>query len=251
MLSNPWFYAAAIPAVLIVGLAKGGFGGGISVLGIPLMSLVIPPLDAAAIMLPIMIVMDVVALSAWWGVFDRRSVTVLIPATVLGIAIGWAVAAYVTDGAVRLIVGAVAIGFTLTYVLGEGSEAKPRVQNVAKGAFWGTVAGFTSFVSHAGGPPTQMYLLPLKLDPKLLAGTMVLVFAVANFVKLLPYAMLGQLSNDHLIVSAVLLPVAPVATVLGARLVRIVSVDTFYRVTYAALFVIGLKLLYDGATGLV
>ena len=100
---------------------------------------------------------------------------------------------------------------------------------MAKGAFWGTVAGFTSFVSHAGGPPTQMYLLPLRLDPKLIAGTTVLVFAVANFVKLLPYAMLGQFSTDHLIVSAVLLPFAPVATFLGARLVRIVSFGDFLQ----------------------
>ena len=250
MLSNPWFYSAAIPAVLIVGLAKGGFGGGISALGIPLMSLVIPPLDAAAIMLPIMIAMDVVALSAWWGVFDRRSVIVLIPATILGVTIGWAIAAYVTDEAVRLILGAVAIGFTLSYLFGEGNSGKPKARNAAKGAFWGTVAGFTSFVCHAGGPPTQMYLLPLRLDPKLIAGTTVLVFAVTNFVKLLPYAMLGQFSTDHLIVSAVLLPFAPVATFLGARLVRIVSSGTFYLVTYAALLVIGVKLLYDGAIGL-
>ncbi len=250
MLSDPWFYAAAIPAVIIVGLGKGGFGGSVSILGLPLMALVIPPLDAAAIMLPILIVMDVVALSSWWGVFDRRSVAILIPATLIGICIAWAIAAYVTDGAVRLIVGAVAIAFTLSYVLSGGSNGKAKPPNVAKGMFWGAVAGFTSFVSHAGGPPTQMYLLPLRLDPKLVAGTTVLVFAVANFVKLLPYAMLGQFSTAHLTVSAVLLPIAPVATFVGARLVRIVSFDVFYKITYAALFVIGVKLFIDGALGL-
>jgi uncharacterized membrane protein YfcA len=250
MLTDPWFYAAAIPAVVIVGLAKGGFGGGVSILGVPLMALVIPPLDAAAIMLPIMIVMDVVALSAWWGIFDRRSVAILVPATLLGVAIGWAVASYVTDEAVRLIVGAVAVAFTLSYVAGGGRKSPPKKHDVAKGTFLGAVGGFTSFVSHAGGPPMQMYLLPLKLDPKLLAGTTVLVFAIANFVKLLPYAMLGQFSSAHLALSAVLLPLAPVATFFGARLVRLVSFDTFYRVSYAALFIIGLKLLYDGAAGL-
>lgn len=250
MLTDPWFYAVAIPAVVIVGIAKGGFGGGVSILGIPLMSLVIPPLDAAAIMLPIMIAMDVVAVRAWWKVFDRTSVLILVPATLLGVAIGWAVAAYVTDEAVRLIVGTVAIAFTLSYVVGGGRKGAPKQPNLPKGIFWGAVGGFTSFVSHAGGPPLQMYLLPLKLDPKLLAGTTVLIFAIANFVKLLPYAMLGQFSSAHLIVSAVLLPLAPIATFFGARLVGMVSFETFYRVSYTALFVIGLKLLYDGATGL-
>ena len=247
MLTDPWFYAAALPAVFIVGFAKGGFGGGISVLGIPLMSLVIPPLDAAAIMLPIMIVMDMVALTAWWGVYDRKSVVILMPSALFGVAIGWAIAAYVTDEAVRLIVGTVAIVFTLRYVFGEGERGAAKKANVAKGAFWGTISGFTSFVSHAGGPPVQMYLLPLKLDPKVLAGTTVLVFAVVNFVKLLPYAMLGQFSSAHLAASAVLLPLAPVATFIGARLVKVVPAQVFYRITYAVLFVVGAKLLFEGA----
>jgi uncharacterized protein len=250
MLTNPWFYAVAIPAVIIVGLAKGGFGGGISILGVPLMALVVPPLEAAAIMLPIMIVMDVVALGAWWRVFDRRSVNILLPATMFGIGVGWAIAAYVTDEAVRLIVGLIALGFTVNYMTRGWRDNEPKPHNVIKGAFWGTVSGFTSFVSHAGGPPMQMYLLPLRLDPRLLAGTTVLIFAIANFVKLAPYAMLGQFSGDHLAASLVLLPFAPAATWFGAKLVHIVSFDTFYRVSYAALLIIALKLLWDGGASL-
>jgi uncharacterized membrane protein YfcA len=248
MLHDPWFYAAAIPAVVLVGLSKGGFGGG-GLLGAPLLALVIPPLEAAAIMLPIMIVMDLVALHAWWGVFDRRSVATLIPASIAGILIGWAIAAYVSDDAVKLIVGAVALGFILNYLLGGARRGVAREPNRVKGAFWGTVGGFTSFVSHAGGPPMQMYLLPLRLDSKVLAGTTVLVFAATNFVKLLPYAMLGQFSSAHLTASAVLLPLAPIATWFGARLVRRIKPETFYRVTYTVLFLVSLKLLYDGAMG--
>jgi hypothetical protein len=250
MIADPWFYAAAVPAVIIVGLAKGGFGGGISLLGVPLLALVIPPLEAAAIMLPIMIVMDVVALAAWRGIWDRASVAVLLPSTTLGIAIGWAIAAYVTDEAVRLIVGAISLGFTLNYLFRDRLRTEPRPHDRAKGWFWGTVGGFTSFVSHAGGPPVQMYLLPLRLEPGLMAGTTVVVFAVANFIKLLPYAMLGQFSAGHLATAAVLLPLAPVSTWMGAKLVRRVQVETFYRISYAALFVIGLKLLWDGAASL-
>jgi uncharacterized membrane protein YfcA len=250
MLSDPWFYAVAIPAVIIVGLAKGGFGGGVSILGVPLMALVVPPLEAAAIMLPIMIAMDIVALGAWWRIYDRRSVTIMLPYVMVGILIGWAIAAYVTDEAVRLIVGIVALGFTLNYAMRGWRDAAPKPHNFPKAVFWGTLSGFTSFVSHAGGPPMQMYLLPLRLEPKLLAGTTVLLFAIANFVKLVPYAALGQFSGDHLMASLVLLPFAPLATWFGARLVRMVSFETFYRISYAALFVIALKLLWDGVLGL-
>jgi uncharacterized protein len=249
MLSDPWFYAAAIPAVVIVGLGKGGFGGA-SVLGAPLLSLVVPPLEAAAIMLPILVAMDVVAVSAWWRVFDRKSVIILLPGMLLGVAIGWAIAAHVTDEGVRLVVGVIAVGFTLSYLLRGGEHQAARQPNRLKGTFWGAVGGFTSFVSHAGGPPVQMYLLPLKLDPKLVAGTSVLVFAATNAAKLLPYAALGQFTTAHLAVSAVLLPLAPISTFLGARLIKIVPMHTFYRVSYALLFLVGLKLLYDGARSL-
>jgi uncharacterized membrane protein YfcA len=250
MHTDLWFYAAAAPAVIIVGLAKGGFGGGVSIIGVPLMALTVPPIEAAAIMLPILILMDIVALHAWWGVFDRRSVAILMPATIAGLALAWLVAAWVTDEAVRLIVGATSIVFTLDYLLRGRFRFSPQPHNAPKAWVWGALSGFTSFISHAGGPPMQMYLLPLRLDPKVLAGTTVLIFAVVNFLKLGPYAMLGQFSPEHLATSAVLLPLAPAATWLGARLVRIVSVETFYRVSYAALFVVGVKLLWDGAAAL-
>ena len=250
MLTDPWFYAAAIPAVIIVGLSKGGFGGGVSVLGVPIIALVIPPVEAAAIMLPVLIVMDLVAVLHWRGVWDRRSVAVLLPATMVGLAVAWAMAAYVTDQAVRLIIGIIALVFTLDYLFRSKERAQPQPHSPIKGWFWGIIGGFTSFVSHAGGPPISMYLLPLRLEPGVMAGTVVLIFAVNNFVKLAPYAMLGQFSGAHLAASAVLLPLALVSTWLGARLVRFVSFETFYRISYAALFVIGLKLLWEGAASL-
>ncbi len=249
MLADPWFYAVAIPAVIIIGFGKG-FGGGVAILGIPLMALVVPPLDAAAIMLPILVAMDAVAVWSWWGVFDRRSLIILMPAALVGVVIGWVIAAYVTDEAVKLIVGAIGLAFTLNYVFSGRFILEPKKHNPAKGWFWGAVAGFTSFISHAGGPPAQMYLLPLRLDPKVLAGTSVLLFAAVNFAKLLPYAMLGQFSSAHLAAAAVLLPLAPLATWFGARMVKVISAKTFYGLSYVFLFVVATKLFYDGLVGL-
>ncbi len=165
LITDPLFYAAAIPAVILVGLSKGEFGGGASLLGVPLIALVVSPLQAAGIMLPILLVMDAVALASYRGACDRRSLVILLPAGLLGILVGWLTAAWVTESMVRLIVGVVALLFTLDYWFRSGRSPDPAGHSPAKGGFWGAVAGFTSFVSHAGGPPFQMYMLPLRLDP--------------------------------------------------------------------------------------
>lgn len=233
LLTDPWFYAAAIPAVILVGLSKGGFGGGMGFVGVPLMALVIPPLQAAAILLPIMILMDIVSLWSWRGV-------------------GWLTAALVTADMVRFLVGAIAILFVGRWLWqlfrhGSGHVAKP---NRTAAAIWGTVAGFTSFVAHVGGPPFQVYALPLKLDPRVFTGTSVIFFAVTNAVKLVPYFALGQFDATNLTASAVLMPMAPLATLAGAWLVRRMRPEIFYPFTYGTVALIAVKLLYDGAVAM-
>jgi hypothetical protein len=250
MIQDPLFYVAAVPAILLVGLSKGGFGSGLSLISLPAMALVISPIQAAAIMLPILILMDLIGLVAWRGVFDRQCLVILIPAAIVGVGIGWATAAYVTAAHVRLIVGLVALLFCADYFVGGGKTREAREHNPPKGWFWGAMSGFTSFVSHAGGPPYQMYVLPLRLDPKMLAGTSIIFFSVVNGVKVLPYLMLGQFSPGNLMTSAVLLPLAPLGTLAGVRLVKIVQPATFYRFTYSVIFLVSLKLIWDGIRGL-
>jgi len=186
LLLDPWFYAAAIPAVILVGLSKGGFGGAVGFVGVPLMALTMPPVQAAAILLPILCLMDIVSVWTWWGVYDRKMLVDMMPGAVIGIGIGWLTAALVTEEAVRLIVGAVAIIFVLRWLYlqfrhGADHAAEP---NRVAAAIWGTVAGFTSFVAHVGGPPFQVYALPIRLDPKVLSGTAAIFFAATNALKL-------------------------------------------------------------------
>jgi len=143
LLADPWFYAAAIPAVILVGLSKGGFGGAVGFVGVPLMALAIPPVQAAAILLPILCLMDIVSVWTWWGVYDRRMLVDMMPGAVVGIGLGWLTAALVTEEAVRLIVGAVAIIFVLRWLYlqfrhGSDHAAKP---NRVAAAIWGTIAG--------------------------------------------------------------------------------------------------------------
>ncbi|MCW2306152.1 sulfite exporter TauE/SafE family protein [Rhodobium gokarnense] len=250
MISDPMFYWAAVPAVLLVGLSKGGFGGSFALLGTPLMALVIPPLQAAGIMLPILVAMDIVALTAYRRRFDKRTIAILVPAGVIGVTIGWLTAAMITAAHVRLIVGTIGLWFTLDYLLKRKGERAPAEHNIAKGGFWGTVAGFTSFVSHAGGPPFQMYALPLKLEPVLFAGTSAIFFASVNAVKLVPYFALGQFSTQNLTTSAVLLPLAPIGVMSGVWLVKRIPMKPFYRIVYSAVFLVSCKLIWDGISEL-
>lgn len=251
LLADPWFYAAAIPAVILVGLSKGGLGGAMALMGVPLMALVMPPLQAAAILLPILIVMDVVSLWTWRGQRDATTLKNLLPAAMLGILVGWATAALVTASMVRLLVGVVAVAFFANWLWRRlGNDDRPRGHSRPAGWLWGTICGFTSFVAHAGGPPYQVYALPLRQDPKLYVGTSVIFFATVNAVKLVPYFALGQFDAANLAASLILMPVAPVATLAGAWVVRRMNAETFYPLMYGMILLVGLRLVWDGATGL-
>ncbi len=252
LLTDPWFYAAAVPAVILVGLSKGGFGGAVGFVGVPMMALVMPPVQAAAILLPVLVLMDGVSLWSWRGVYDRALLWSMMPGALIGIGAGWLTASLVTADMVRLIVGAVAFVFVLRWLYqqmrhGSGHVARP---NRIAAAFWGTVAGFTSFVAHVGGPPFQVYTLPLKLDPKVLSGTSAIFFAATNALKLIPYFALGQFDSSNLLASAALMPLAPLATMAGAWLVRRMRPEVFYPFTYATVALIAVKLLWDGAASL-
>ncbi|WP_373354954.1 sulfite exporter TauE/SafE family protein [Pseudoroseicyclus sp. CXY001] len=244
--------AAALLAVFLVGLAKGGLGGALGILGVPILSLVMSPVQAAGIMLPILIVMDWVSLWSWWGEWDRKTLLMLLPGGLVGIAIGWATAAFVSEPAVKLIVGGIALLFALNWFRGKlrKAELPPHEQNRARGAFWGTVAGYTSFVAHAGGPPYQVYALPLQHPPRIYTSTSVLFFAVVNAVKLIPYFALGQIDVTNLKISAALLPVGALATFVGAFVVKRLKAEVFYPIMYAMVVLVALKLLWDGSTEL-
>lgn len=249
MITDPWFYAAAIPAILLMGISKGGFGSGAGIFATPLMALVVPIPQAAAILLPILIVMDVAGLWAYRGTFSRENMRVILVGGVLGVALGTLTFRYFSDAWIRIVLGAMAVGFVLQrYVIRAGRHPAPR--STPKGLFWSVVSGLTSTVAHAGGPPLSIYLLPQRLDKTVLVGTTVVFFAVINVVKLAPYAWLGLFEAQNLATSLALSPLAPVGIWVGYTLVRRIPEDLFYRICYALLLVVGLKLLWDGIAGI-
>ena len=249
MIADPWFYLAATIAVLIVGIAKGGLGGGIAVVGVPLMAMVVSPVRAAAILLPILLVMDALALRVYWRLWDWHNLRVLLPASLIGTALGFLTARYFSADGLRAVVGVVALVYAARYFVGS-APADGKRPHVGAGVFWGATAGFTSFSIHAGGPPLQAYLLPQRLHRTTFQATSVLFFFVVNWSKVVPYAWLDQWNADNLLTSLVLLPLAPVGIFLGRRAHEYVNDDVFFRVVHASLFVIGVKLLYDAARAL-
>lgn len=246
MIADPLFYLAAIPAILLFGISKGGFGGGLGVLAVPLMALAISPAQAAAVMLPILMVMDLGALWAWRSQWDRGLMKVLLPAGLLGTLLGTLTFTLFTAAGLKLALGAIAIGFVLQRWLARAQGSAPAPRSAAKGWLWGTVAGLTSFIAHAGGPPISVYVLPLRLAPAVLMGTVSLLFAALNWSKVLPYWWLGLFSAQNLATSAALAPAGLAGIWLGVWLHRRIDAVLFYRLMYAFLLATGLKLLYDG-----
>ena len=252
MITDPWFYAAAVPAVLLFGISKGGFGGGLGTAAVPLMALVISPVQAAAILLPILCVMDLVALWKFRGKWLWPELRILLPASLVGILTGTLLFEYMSAAVVRLIVGVVAITFTLHYWINKQRANSSQLADypLSYGVYGGSVAGFTSFVAHSGGPPISMYLLRRPLNRTDFAATTIVFFAVVNYVKLVPYAWLGQFDFANLATSAALIILAPIGVLIGAWLHARVSDRFFFAFVYVLLFAVGIKLVYDGVGGL-
>ena len=240
---SPLFFAIAAASAFLVGASKGGLPM-VGVLGVPLLALVMPPVAAAALLLPVYIVSDMVGLWAYRKEYSARNLAILLPAMIFGVGVGWATARITEEWMVTLMVGLVGLYYCATVVFRK-ANAPPKRADIPRGIFWGTITGFTSFVSHTGGPPYQTYVLPQKLPKMMFAGTSTIVFAVINLVKLVPYWALGQFNTGNLEAAAMLSPVAVAGALLGYKLTSILPERLFFRLVEVALFVISLKLIYD------
>ena len=250
MVTDPLFYAAAIPAVILLGLAKGGFSG-IGVLSVPLMALAVSPVQAASITLPILIVQDAVSVWMFRRAWDGRQLAILIPSSLVGILLGYVLAAHVSSAAVELAVGLISLVFGVRqfWIFWHGM-VRPHNSSNFVGALWGTTAGFTSQIAHAGGVPFQIYMLPKRLERDVFIGTSAIFFAATNWLKVPTYAALGQFTRGNMATSLALFPLAVASTIVGSKLIRSVAPERFYKLVYALLILTGLKLTWDGAVGI-
>lgn len=244
MITDPHFYAVTVPAVLLLGVSKSGFGAGFGSLAVPMMALAVSVPQAAAILMPVLLVMDLLGMAAFRKDFDLRLLRFLVPFGLLGIVIG-ALLFRVLDA--RVVAGIVGV-FTLLF-LAQRLLFPPRPDSVAPprwiGAILTATSGFTSFIAHAGGPPINAYVIPMRLSPVRFTATMAFFFFVINLAKWIPYGWLGLLDFENMTTSLVLLPIAPIGVWVGVRLARRIQPVLFYRLVYLGMFLTGSKLVWD------
>jgi uncharacterized membrane protein YfcA len=249
VITDPLFYLLAVVAVVLQGLSKGGFLG-LGLMSLPLMSLYVPPLQAAAIILPTVLGQD--ALTVWtfrrtWSAWNLK---ILVPSMAGGIATAGLFAASLSTAHVRLAIGLIAALFVLRHWLGQRFERLVPRPNLLTGIVFGVIGGFTTMLANAGGPVWQMHLLPQRLDKFTYVGTFSVLFASSNLLKTPAYGALGQLTGENLLIGAILLPIAVLANYAGIWLVRRISTELFFRTAYVLMFLISVELIRSGLTDL-
>lgn len=244
------YYVCAILAVVLAGLAKGGFAG-VGALAMPIMAIGVDPVRGAAIMLPILILQDAVSVWVYRRDWDGSILKVILPGAAIGIMLGWLFAAQVSETAVLGVLGAISILFGLQRLWLERNKMAilPSDSPGWVGMLFGIASGFTSQIAHAGSPPFQMWVLPKRLPRDMLVGTTALAFAAMNWMKLPAYAALGQFTHANLMATAMLVPIAIVSTFAGVALVRRVDPARFYTLIYVLMVLLGVKLVADAVLG--
>jgi uncharacterized membrane protein YfcA len=244
LITDPYFYAVTIPAVLLLGVSKSGFGAGFGSLAVPMMALAVTVPDAAAILMPVLLVMDILGMAAFRKDFDMKLLRFLLPWGLVGIAIGALLFKVLDSHTVAGMVGAFTLLFLAQRLLFPPTLDSPHPPKWL-GAILTATSGFTSFIAHAGGPPISAYVIPMRLSPVKYTATMAFFFFVINLSKWIPYAWLGLLDTRNMATSLVLLPIAPIGVWIGVRLARRINQVLFYRFLYTGMALTGIKLIWD------
>lgn len=241
--SDPVFYIVASLAIIVVGLAKGGFAG-LGAASMPMLALVMDPIAGAAMLLPILLLQDVVSVWAFRRSYDKRTLAWMLPGAVIGIFLGWLLASSVDGDAVRALVGLIAVIFG-SYRLSGYTPKSTRVLPQWLASFWGAVSGFTSQVAHSGGPPFQVWALSRNFPHTVFIGTSAIFFAAVNWIKVPAYLALGQFTTENMQLTLLFVPLALASTVAGVWLVKRLDPQRFYGIISVLMVVVGLALLWD------
>ena len=242
---NLLFLFTVVPAIVLYGIAKSGLGGSISLISVPLMTIVMPLNQALAIILPILIFSDIIAVYRFRREFDLSTLKLIVPFAAIGIVIGSFTFTYFSENLLKLIVGIMGFVFAGHYFLFKTKEIIPAKKNFFKGAICCSIAGFTSFCVHAGGTPTSIYLLPLRLKKEIYVGTRIIFFTCVNLIKLPLYINLSMLNFDTFSQSLMLIPLAVIGIFIGYRILKVIEENLFYNIIYALIFLSSSKLIYD------
>lgn len=244
---NQYVVLASLAAVLI-GMSKGGLPL-VGMMSVPVLSLVMSPVKAAVLLLPLFVISDAVGIWLYRKQFSLVNLKILIPAGIAGVLFGWLTAAMISEQTIKFLIGLVGVSFCLQTWFKRGQDHAPKAASWSKGLFWGGAAGFTSFIAHAGGPPFQIFVLPQKLPKTEFAGTATILFAIINVAKIGPYQNLSPYTEEDFWKIAVLVPFALLGTFLGAYLTKRIADAWFFKLVQVGLFLLSIKLIHDALFG--
>lgn len=245
------FYIVAVLAILLTGVSKSGFGGGLGVMAVPTMSLFVTPQYAAAVMMPILLAMDLLIVWRYRATWDRMIIFGLLPAALFGLVLGSLLFHYMDADAVKFLVGLLAAFFVSQFLIARRWASSQRQTPKPVVFALGALSGFSSFIAHAGGPPVKGYLLRQRLEKSWFVGTNTVFFFTLNFLKTLAYGAFGTLSWESLQISAALSPMLLLGVFLGFRLHKVVDQAAFVKVVYGFLGLTAMKLLYDSGPAII
>jgi uncharacterized membrane protein YfcA len=245
-----FFFCVAGPAVLFAGISKAGFGSGAAFAAATILALVVEPGLALGVMLPLLMLIDASSLKPYWRKWSAPDARLLVIGGVPGVVLGAALYRVASPDLLRLLIGGVSVGFVLwqlSLASGLVKLARTRLPDWA-GLVAGVAVGFTTFISHAGGPPAAVFLLSRGLGKTQYQATTVLLFWILNIVKFVPYAALGMFTAQTFLANVALAPFALLGTWLGVKAHHLVPERAFFALTYVLLMVTGSKLIWDGLT---
>jgi uncharacterized protein len=242
LLADPMFMAVTVLGVCLLGMSKGGFLG-LGVMALPLMSLYVPPLVAAAIILPTAIAQDFLTLWVYRREWSAWNLKIMLPSMFFGMFAAWLMAASLSAAQIRLAIGLIAALFVVRHWMSKRFERYTPKPSVATGIIFGAIGGVTTMLANAGGPAWQIHLLPQKLEKLPYIGTVSIMFAASNIVKVPGFLTLGTLTRDNIMVGLTLVPIAVLSNFIGIWSVRRVSTEMFFRIAYVLMFLIAVELI--------
>ena len=242
---NLLFFLCVIPAIILYGIAKSGLGGSITLISIPLMTVVMPLSQALAIVLPILILSDMVAVYRFRKNFDAETLKLIVPSAAIGIFLASLTFTYFSESLLKFIIGLMGFLFASHYFLFKTKTIVPLEKSIPKGGICSTISGFASFCVHAGGTPISVYLLPLRMKKEIYVGTRVIFFTCVNLIKFPFYINLSIITLDSTKQSLLLFPLAVLGIGVGYQILKVIEENLFYNTIYVLILISSGKLILD------
>ncbi len=245
------YYLIVSFSILLFAISKSGFsGGGLALISVTLLSITYGPLTAIAILMPMLIVCDVIALFLNRKNFEYKILWSIAPYSLLGVIIGTILFKFINLSMISIFIGSISLLYVLlNYLIADNRNLK-KIPFYGSKSFWGALAGFTSFVLHSGGLPLNIYFMSIYNKKVQFVAGVVFSIALINLFKLIPYFYLEILNFEKLYSYLIFSPIAIIGVILGHWMNSKLSDNSFFTIINIFVVIGSLRLIYLGLVGL-